>query len=433
MKFDAAALQGSRSPRPQSGMDVPRAQQPKRGRYVAIGVGLVFLVAATLALTRLKPAIPSVERSTLIIDSVRRGDMVREVRGPGTLVPEQIRWISAVTSARVERIVAQPGQVVEPNTVLLEMSNPDVQIQALQAQQALSEAQSRLVDLRVQLEGSKLSQEGAVATARTVNAGAAQERSAAETLAADRLISRFEYNTKKASAEESSTRLAVEEKRLDLMTRSVNSQLAVQQRQIERLQAIAAFQESRVQSLVVRAGERGVLQDFSLQPGQWVNAGSPLAKVVQPGRLKAVLRIGEIQAKDVGVGQTASIDTRNGIVIGHVSRTDPAAQGGTVTVDVTLDGQLPSGTRPDLNVDGTIQLERLKNILFTGRPSVGQDNSLVTMFRLDADGKSASRVGVRLGRVSANSVEIVQGLKQGDKVILSDVSLPDNTERIRLK
>jgi multidrug resistance efflux pump len=414
-------------------MDVPRTPKPKRGRYAVYGGAGAVLLIATVAVTQLKPAAPSVARSTVIIDSVRRGDMVREVRGPGTLVPEQVRWISAVTSARVERIVAQPGQTVEPNTVLLEMSNPDVQIQALQAQQALSEAQSRLVDLRVQLEGSRLSQEGAVATARTVNVSAAQEKNAADTLLADRLISRFEYNNRKALAEESNTRLAVEEKRLQLMTRSVSTQLAVQERQIQRLQAIAAFQESRVQALVVRAGEHGVLQELSLQPGQWVNGGTPLAKVVQPGKLKAVLRIGETQARDVALGQTASIDTRNGIVTGHVSRMDPAAQGGTVTMDVSIDGPLPAGTRPDLNIDGTIQLERLRNILFTGRPAIADDNSLVSLFRLDPDVKSATRVAVRLGRVSANSVEIVQGLKAGDNVILSDMSLPDNTERIRIK
>ena len=433
MKFDASALQQGTTPRTQSKMDVPRQQKPKRGRYVVIGGAAAFLLLATVALTQLKPAVPAVQRSTLIIDSVRRGDMVREVRGSGTLVPEQIRWISAVTSARVERIVAQPGQLVEPNTVLLEMSNPDVQIQALQAQQALSEAQSRLVDLRVQLEGSRLSQEGAVATARTANVSAVQERNAADSLVADRLISKFEHNNKKALAEESGTRLSVEEKRLQLMTRSVNTQLAVQERQIERLRAIADFQESRVQSLVVRAGEKGVLQELALQPGQWVNGGTPLAKVVQPGRLKAVLRVGEIQAKDVGIGQGASIDTRNGIIAGHVSRMDPASQGGTVTVDVALDGVLPAGARPDLNVDGKIQLEKLNNVLFTGRPSIGDDNAMVSMFRVDPDGESATRVAVRLGRVSASSVEIVQGLKAGDKVILSDLSLPDNTERVRIK
>jgi multidrug resistance efflux pump len=414
-------------------MDMPRTLPPNRRKYVLGGILGMFVLAITAAVARLKPAEPSVARNTLIIDSVLRGAMVREVRGPGTLVPEQIRWISALTSARVERIVAQPGQVVEPNTILLEMSNPDVQIQALQAQQALSEAQSRLVDLRVQLEGTKLSQEGTVAAARTVNVSAAQERMAADTLLKDRLISRFEYNNKKALAEESSTRLGVEEKRLQLMTRSVASQLDVQERQIQRLQAIAAFQEGRVQSLVVRAGEHGVLQELSLQPGQWVNGGTPLAKVVQPGKLKAVLRIGEIQAKDVALGQTASIDTRNGFVTGHVSRMDPASQGGTVTIDVSLDGPLPAGARPDLNVDGVVQLERLKDVLFTGRPSLGDDNAMITMFRLDPDGKSATRVGVRLGRVSASSVEIVQGLKPGDKVILSDLSLPDNTEHIRIK
>jgi multidrug efflux pump subunit AcrA (membrane-fusion protein) len=414
-------------------MDVPREPRTKRGRYVVIGAGGGLLIAVAALAMSLKPAVPSVDGSTLVMDSVRRGDMVREVRGPGTLVPEQIRWISAVTSARVERIVAQPGQVVEPNTVLLEMSNPDVQIQALQAEQALSEAQTRLADLRVQLEGSKLAQQGTVAQVRTANVSAAQERMAADTLLADRLISKFEYNNRRAAAEESSTRLEIEQKRLDIMSRSVNSQLAAQQTQIDRLKAIAVFQENRVQSLVVHAGEHGVLQELALQPGQWVNGGATLAKVVQPGKLKAVLRIGEIPAKDVAIGQSAAIDTRNGIVAGHVSRMDPASQGGTVTVDVSLDGKLPGGARPDQNIDGTIQLERMKNIVYTGRPALGDDNAVISMFKLDDDRKSATRVNVRLGRVSANSVEIVQGLKPGDKVILTDLSLPDNTERIRIR
>src|SRR6185503_5704574 len=244
MKFDTSVLQSS--PAPRSRMDVPREPQTKRGRYVVIGAGGGLLIAVAALAMSLKPAVPSVDGSTLVMDSVRRGDMVREVRGPGTLVPEQIRWISAVTSARVERIVAQPGQVVEPNTVLLEMSNPDVQIQALQAEQALSEAQTRLADLRVQLEGSKLAQQGTVAQVRTANVSAAQERMAADTLLADRLISKFEYNNRRAAAEESSTRLEIEQKRLDIMSRSVNSQLAAQQTQIDRLKAIAVFQENRV-------------------------------------------------------------------------------------------------------------------------------------------------------------------------------------------
>jgi multidrug resistance efflux pump len=414
-------------------MDIARAPKGKSRRYALVAGIALFLVLATVGVSRLKPAEPTVDRSTLIIDSVRRGDMVREVRGPGTLVPEQIRWISAVTSARVERIVAQPGQTVEPNTVLLEMSNPDVQIEALQAEQALSEAQARFAELRVQLEGSRLSQEGAVATVRTQNVSAKQKGEAADTLFARKLMSRFEYNDAKANAEEAGTRLRVEQQRLGLITQNVQSQLDAQRRQIERLQAIASFQRNRVETLVVRAGEQGVLQELPLQPGQWVNAGATIGKVVQPGKLKAVLRIGEIQAKDVGIGQTASIDTRNGIVKGHVSRMDPGSQGGTVTIDVSLDGALPAGARPDLSVDGTIQMERLENIVYTGRPTMAQDNSVIGMFRLDPDRHSAARVQVRIGRISANSVEIVQGLAPGDMVVLSDVSLPDNTERIRIR
>jgi HlyD family secretion protein len=414
-------------------MDIARAPRSNNRRYAAGGVVALFLVVAAFGVSRLKPAEPTVERMSLIVDSVRRGDMVREVRGPGSLVPERIRLISAVTSARVERIVAQPGQTVGPGTVLLEMSNPDVQIEALQAQQALSEAQSRLGDLRVQLEGGRLSQEGVVASIRTLNVSASQERAAADTLMAGRMISRFEYNNRIASAEELSTRLRVEQQRLALITQSVDSQLSAQRRQIQRLQAIATFQENRVQTLVVRAGEEGVLQDLTLQPGQWVNAGTTLGRVVQPGRLKAVLRIGDTQAKDVTIGQPALIDTRNGIVRGRVSRMDPASQGGTVTVDVAIDGSLPPGARPDLSVDGTIQLERLNNIVFTGRPTFAQENGVVGLFRLDADGTTATRVQVRLGRVSANAVEIIQGLQPGDRVILSELQLPDNTQRIRIK
>jgi len=414
-------------------MDIQRAPQKKTGRYLVGAAAGTLVILATVALTRLKPAQASVDRGSLIIDTVRRGDMIREVRGPGTLVPERVRWISAVTSARVERIVAVPGQRVEPGSVLLEMSNPDVQIEALQAQQALSEAQSRLEDLRVQLETARLSQEGTVAASRTVNVNAAQERAVADTLVKDRLISRFEFNNRLAAADEARERLKIEERRLALLTASVNSQLDAQRRQIQRLQAIATFQQSRVQTLVVRAGEEGVLQDLSLQPGQWVNAGTAIGKVVQPGTLKAVLRIPETQARDVGIGQPASIDTRNGIVRGHVSRVDPGAQGGTVTVDVSLDDPPPAGARPDLNVDGTIQLERLTNVLYTGRPTIAQDNAVVGLFRLDASGSNATRVQVRLGRVSSRSVEIVQGLKAGERIILSDVSLPDDADRIRLR
>src|SRR5687767_4979195 len=414
-------------------MDIPRAPQTRHRRYAVGGAAVAVLGIGTVGVASLDPAEPSVERASLVIDSVRRGDMVREVRGPGTLVPERIRWISAVTSARVERIVAQPGQAVEPNTVLLEMSNPDVQIEALQAQQALSEAQSRLGDLRVQLEGSRLSQEGTLASVRAQNVTAAQELVAAEALRERQVISRFEYNNRRAAAEEMSTRLRLEQDRLTLMTQSVSSQLAAQRRQIQRLQAIATFQENRVRMLVVRAGESGVLQELTLQPGQWVNAGTPIGKVVQPGRLKAVLRIAETQARDVALGQPAQIDTRNGIVRGRVSRMDPGAQGGTVTIDVSIDAALPPGARPDQNVDGTVQLQRLQNVIFTGRPSVAQEHATVGLFRIDPDGRSATRVQVRLGRVSANSVEVLQGLQPGDRIVLSEVSVAGDADRIRIK
>ena len=416
-------------------MDIARApdRKSKSRRYALAGVVALFLVLGAVGVSQLQPAVPSVERASLVIDSVRRGDMVREVRGPGTLVPERIRWISAVTSARVERIVAQPGQAVEPNTVLLEMSNPDVQIEALQAEQALSQAQTRLTDLRIQLEAARLSQEGTVASVRTLNVSASQQRVAADTLLAQRLISRFDYNNARASAEEAATRLRLEQQRLALMTQSLDAQLAAQRRQIQRLQEIATFQQNRVGTLVVRAGEHGVVQELALQPGQWVNAGTAIGKVVQPGKLKAVLRIGETQAKDLAIGQTAVIDTRNGFVKGHVSRMDPAAVGGAVAIDISLDGSLPAGARPDLNVDGTIQLERLRNIVFTGRPTIGQDNAVVGLFRLEPNGKTATRVQVRLGRASANTVEIAQGLQPGDRVILSELPLPDDTERIRIK
>jgi HlyD family secretion protein len=414
-------------------MDIARVPRSKSRRYAAGGVVALIIVLVTVGVSRLKPAEQSVERTSLVIDSVRRGDMVREVRGPGTLVPEQIRWISAVTSARVERIVAQPGQPVSPLTVLLEMSNPDVQIEALEAEQALSQAQSRFAELRVQLEGSRLSQQGTVATIKSQSVNATQMQEAADTLFAQKLISRFEYNNARATADEVGTRLRLEQQRLDLISQNVQSQLDAQRHQIERLQAIAAFQRNRVQTLVVHAGEPGVLQELPVQPGQWVNAGATIGKVVQPGKLKAVLRIAETLAKDVAIGQPAMIDTRNGIVKGHVSRMDLASQGGTVSIDVSFDGSLPAGARPDLNIDGTIQMERLRNIVFTGRPTVAQENSMIDLFRLDRDGGGASKVQVRLGRISANSVEIVQGLAPGDRVILSDVQLPDNTDRIRIR
>lgn len=414
-------------------MDVVRAPKSKRARNILIGAGVLLLTVVTVALARLGPASPTVDASTLFTDSVRRGDMVREVRGPGTLVPEHIRWITAQASARVERLVAVSGQSVTPDGVLLEMSNPDLQIQTMQADQQVRQAQIDLLNLKTNLQSQRLTQEGTVANMRTQNVTAQQEMQAAEQLEKQKLMAAFEVNTKKAQAAEITTRLRIEQERLQIMTAAIDSQIATQSAQVTQLKAIAANQRNRLQSLTVRAPEAGVLQDLTLQLGQWVPEGTTLAKVVQPGKLKAVLRIPESQAKDVQVGQIASIDTRNGLVQGHVARKDPSAQAGTVTIDVALDGALPAGAVPDLSVDGTIQIERLKNVLFTGRPTSGTGTGMVALFKVTEGGKAAERVQVVLGRSSVNTVEIIKGLQLGDRVILSDMSNWDSSNRVRLK
>jgi multidrug efflux pump subunit AcrA (membrane-fusion protein) len=414
-------------------LDIPRAPVKNKRRLVQIGIAGGVILLITILLGSLKPAAPSVERGTVLIDSVRRGEMLREVRGPGTLVPEHIRFITALAGARVERVLAQPGQKVTPQTVLLELSNPDVQIQSLQAQQQLTAAQAELVNLRTTLVGQRLTQEGVVATTRTDYQKAKRDALVADTLVKHGLVAPNDAALTKDRAEELETRYRIEQERLELMTQTVDSQIAVQATQVERLRAIAAFQENRVRSLTVRAGDSGVVSDLTLQLGQWVLEGTILAKVVQPGKLKAVLQIPETQAKDVAIGQPAAIDTRNGIVQGHVIRYDPNAQNGTVTVDVGLDGALPAGARPDLSVDGTIEVARLENVLYTGRPAYGQSNSTIGMFKLTEGGRYAVRVPVQVGQSSVNTIEVIRGLDVGDQVILSDMSQWDNVDRVRLK
>ncbi|HVT38046.1 MAG TPA: HlyD family efflux transporter periplasmic adaptor subunit [Gemmatimonadaceae bacterium] len=414
-------------------MDVARPPKKKTARNVGIGIGVLALVLITLALSRLQPASPTVDGGTLLMDSVRKGDVVREVRGPGNLLPERIRWITAQASARVERLIAVNGAVVGADEILLELSNPDQQIATMQADQALSQARADLVSLRSTLTNNRLSQEGAVATTNTQFVSVTQEAAAADSLLRLKLISTFEYNNKKAVAEELTTRVRVEKERLALMRQAADSQIAVATANLDRLKQIADFQHAKLNSLHVRAPEAGVLQDLTLQMGQWVPEGTTLAKVVQPGKLKAVLRIPESQAKDVQIGQLASIDTRNGLIPGHVSRKDPSAQTGTLTIDVALDGPLPSGAVPDLSIDGTIQIEQLKNVLYTGRPASGAGTGTVGIFRLVDGGKAAVRTQVVLGRSSVTTVEIVRGLQPGDRVILSDMSQYDNVERVRIK
>jgi len=396
-----------------------------------LGIGGGAILLLTLLLASLSPAAPTVDAPW--IDSVQRGTMVRDVRGPGTLVPERIRFIPAVASARVERILALPGQTVAPNTVLLELSNPYVQIQALQADEQLTAAQATLVSLRVTLRNQQLTQEGVVATTRTEYEDAKRQALVADSLVGHNLIAVNEAALAKDKAAELETRYRVEQQRLQLMTETVDSQVAVQASQVERLRAITAFQRNRVRSLEVRAGEAGQLSELSLQQGQWVTEGTILAKVVQPGKLKAVLHVPETQASGLSIGQPASVDTHNGVVQGHVTRIDPAALEGTVTVEIALDGTVPAGARPDISVDGTIVIDRLENVLYVGRPAYGQPNGPIGMFKLVEGGKYAVRVSVRLGRASVNTVEVLQGLQAGDHVILSDMTRYDNVDRVRVK
>ncbi|HEX6925967.1 MAG TPA: HlyD family efflux transporter periplasmic adaptor subunit [Longimicrobiaceae bacterium] len=413
-------------------MDIPRPQTPKRSRWILGGLGIAAVLATTIAVGRLEPAAPTVDAGVWL-DTVQLGTFVREVRGPGTLVPEQIRYISAVTAGRVERVLVQPGTQVTPETELLTLSNPDVQLQLMEAQRQLATGEANLANLRATLENQRLSQEATVASAESQAREAERKAKAYRELAARGLYSQLEIQSLEDSAVELATRLEIEKKRLSFIEQSMAAQLAAQEAEIERLRGLVAFQQRYLESLRVTAGTRGVLRELPLQEGQWVNPGQQLAVVVQPGRLKAELRIPETQAKDVVVGQRASIDTRNGIVPGRVVRIDPAVVNGTVTVDVALEGELPRGARPDLSVDGTIEIERLQDVLFVGRPAYGQPESTIGVFRLDPDGEFARRVTVETGRASVNAIEIRSGLREGDVVILSDMSQWDGVERVKMR
>jgi len=417
-------------------LDIPRqnASNKKRKRILIGSAAAAGLLLTTLALGRLPQAAPTVEKATVWTDSVRRGTMLRQVRAPGTLVPEQIQYVSAVTAGRVEQIAVRPPAAVTPGTVLLELSNPDVQLEALDADRQLVAAQAQLASLGMQLRTGRLSQEGAQATARSEYEEAKRTLTLTEALDKKGMATPMELQRARDRVEETRTRLEAEQDRLKIMGGSVQDQLDLQRRQIERLRAISKFQQERVASMRVTAGAPGgVLQTLPLELGQWVTPGQVLATIAQPGRLKAVLRVPETQAKDVVLGQPVSIDTRNGTVDGKVMRIDPAVQGGTVTVEVALVGELPKGARPDLSVDGTIEVERLVNVLYVGRPAYGQPESTVGLFKLDPDGVTARRVNVKLGRSSVNTIEVVQGLNPGDRVIISDMSQWENVDRVKLK
>ena len=414
-------------------MDVARAPRKKTGRNIGIAVAVIVTVLGTIALARLKPAAPSIDFATILVDSVRQGDITRDVRGPGTLVPERIRWITAQTSARVERLVVQSGQKVTPGMLLLVMSSPDMLITTMEADQQVRVAEKDLLTLRTNLRQNQLQQEGAVASIKTQLLKARQKAAEADSLLPLKMIPIADAVGFKADAEELTTRFRIEQDRMTLINNTIDQQIAVQTEQVKQLKTIAAERHGRLESLQVVAPEEGVLQELTLQVGQYVSEGTTIAKVVQPGNLKAVLRVAESQAKDIHIGQTASIDTRNGLIPGTVSRMDPSAVGGSVTIDVKLTGALPAGAVPDLSIDGIIQIEQLKNVLWTGRPGTGAGTGPVGLFKLTEDGKEAERVQVVLGRSSVNAVEIVSGLKVGDKVITSDMTASDNFDRVRIK
>ena len=414
-------------------MDIKRAPKPKTKKYVLGGAAIAGILIVTVAINRLEPASPTVERATLMIDSVRRGTMIREVHAPGVLTPEHVKIIAAVTAGRVEQLPLRAGVPVTPTTLLVELSNPDVQLQLLEAQRALTAAEGALITLRTSLKNQRLAQEATIATLRTQLADAKRQLDVVEALDKKGLASASEVAARRDAMRELSEREQLAEEQLKIMVESNEREIALQAAQVERLRSILQFQQSRVNSMMVMAGENGVLQELPLELGQWVNPGMILARVSQPGRLKAVLRVPETQAKDIAVGQPAKIDTRNGIVDGHVMRADLAAQNGTVTVEVALDGELPRGARPDLSVDGTIEIERLKDVLYVGRPAYGQAESTVGLFKLDPGGATATRVNARLGAASVNTIQVLGGLGVGDKVIISDMSAYDNPNKVRLK
>ncbi|HUL52618.1 MAG TPA: HlyD family efflux transporter periplasmic adaptor subunit [Opitutaceae bacterium] len=417
-------------------MDIPRpnAAKEKRKKQIMIGSAVaVALIGVTFALSRLKPAAPTVDRNLVWVGKVERGPMVRQVRGLGTLVPEEIRWIAARTSGRVDKIILRPGAVVTPDSLILVLANPDVISAATNADSQLHAAEAQLVNLRVQLESQLLAAESTAANAKSNFEQARLQAEVNDELFKDGLVSPLELKRSKVLAEEAATRNEIEQKRFAFSKDSIKPQLAVQEAEVERLRDQTRLRHDELDALNVRASMNGVLSALPVEVGAQVQPGTNLARVADPTKLKAEVRIAETQAKDIAIGQLSSIDTRNGIVAGHVSRIDPAVQNGTVTVDCSLDGELPKGARPDLSVDGTIELERLDDVVFVGRPAFGQERSTVAIFKLDSDGSGyAERTQVQLGRSSVNTIEIVGGLRPGDQVILSDMSQYDANERIRL-
>ncbi len=419
-------------------MDISRPdikQKKMRRQWLATGVGVLVLAGVALFVSRLKPAAPTVDRATVWTDEVKRGPLLRQVRGPGTLVPreDKIRLIPAETEATVVRIRVLPGAKVEPDTVLMDLVDPTVQQELLDAQLQLKAAQADLTNVRAKLQSDLMTQKAAAATVGADYSQAKLQAQTDKSLYDLGVISGLTYNASKGKADELTTRDGLEKQRLTLNEKAIETQIAVQQTKVEQAQAMLALKQKQQDALSVRAGISGVLVDLPHQVGEHVDPGATLAKVVQPDQLKASLKIAETQARDIQIGQPSEIDTHNGVISGKVMRIDPAVVNGTVTVDVELAGALPLGARPDLSVDGTIDLDRMANVVYVGRPAFGNENSTISLFKLSTDGKTAVRVPVKVGRASVNSIQVIEGLQEGDTVILSDMSRWDNTDRIRLE
>lgn len=416
-------------------MDIAKPIDRPRQRATQAAYGAVALIAAAfigVRIWQLQPAAPAVDRTSLWVDTVKRGAMVRQVRGPGTLVPEEVRWIPATTMGRVERILLRPGTSVESGTIILELSNPSLQQEFEDASLKLRAAEASFTNLRAQLANEALTQEGITAGIEADYQKASLQASINRQLADKGLVSSLVVQQSVLDAQQLNDRLAIARKQLVGRNEAAAARLAVQQAEVDQARAVMLLRQRQVDELHVRAGLAGVLQVVPIEVGQQVAPGTNLARVADPGRLKAELKIAETQAKDVLIGQHVSVDTRNGLVDGTVSRIDPSVQNGTVTVDVALPGELPKGARPDLTVDGTIELERLPDVMFVGRPAFVQEQGTIGLFKLQPDGEAA-RVQVALGRSSVNNVEVVSGLQVGDQVVLSDMSSWDAFERVRLK
>jgi HlyD family secretion protein len=417
-------------------MDVPRVefkkQQADKRRW-QIAAAVAALVVVTVGLYRLDPAAPEVERGAIWIDTVKRGELLRQVRGPGTLVPKEVRWIAAESDGRVERVLVKPGAVVTADTILLELYNPDVVRAFDDARAGYAGAQADHAAAKVRAENEELDQRARHAQARADYESAKLQVEAEAELVATGVVSQITYKRSVLAADQLKVKLEIEAERLAKARGSVEAQLNASASRLEQARTTFKLREQQARGLKVRAGIDGVLQQLPVEEGQQVQQGMNLARVAQPDNLIAELRIPETQARDVALGQKVEVDTRNGIVEGAVLRIDPAVQGGSVQVDVELTGPMPRGARPDLSVDGTIEIERLADVLFVGRPAYGQPESTITLFKLDADGDAAIRVPVELGRSSVNLIEIRKGLAEGDQVVLSDTAQWDDHQRINIK